>query len=516
MGDKTARIKLDADASGAIRDVAAFKKAMSDLGKDTGAIANNMVQQYGLAGTALKGLSQAVGFLDKSVIGMKPIDFGSARDNAKALQNTLSTVAFQGGVSFGQLDSAMKKSVDQFGLLPDEATKAIAAYSRLTYDTDHLGEVTDQLGRTQQRTGISTEELTDYFVTLRRGLGVAGPQLDQTTESVRMLALANHTAGGERGMIDLLGAMGGQLEQLGLKSEQAKDKVLALFGSLSQGRTPAQARAVSGQALSALSGANPTLLMNTIGENPYDPVTGEIKDPVDAMRKVQKSVFKRFKDPGARWRVLTQTFGPQLGTAVWRGDFDKAEKQAKTVQMMRDSGAIALGPVDQSDMTPAEQERLKRDVRAKTGGFSFRDTIAGQRKEVDAQRALIGHKVGERVAAAQDLYNLGYKGHRGMQAGVETGLDMAHSAAGILPGKVGQIAQAAVAAAKFANMGIATAAGANAGVSGDRAVMILDRISNQLDQQPQKIVEATRRGQPIGLTDPTGQVTKDRKAATAN
>ena len=33
---------------------------------------------------------------------------------------------------------------------------------------------------------------------------------------------------------------------------------------------------------------------------------------------------------------------------------------------------------------------------------------------------------------------------------------------------------------------------------------------------PQKIVEATRRGQPIGLTDPTGQVAKDRKAATAN
>lgn len=515
---ETAKIKIEAEGRNASREVNAVRDSLTGLSRETIAIGSNMIQQWGGVSTALGGVAKVINAIDRSVVGMKPIDVAASRDSAKQLQNSLSTLAYQSGLTFGQLDSAVQKSAKQFGILPDEAGRAINAYAALTRDTEHLTEVTEQIGVTQQRTGLSTGELTEYFAALRRGIGTTGPELERTTEAVRMLALANHTAGGERGMIDLMESLSGQLEQIGPQTDAAKDKILALVGALSQGRTRGQARTTAGAALSALEGVDRQLLMNTIRENPYDPVTDTIKDPVDAMLKVKQSVFKRWKDPGARWRILTKTFPGGAGAALWRGDFDKAVDQAHTVQAMRDTGAIALGPMD-GPLSQAERAKLQRDVRAGTGGYTFRDTIAGQRQGAAAGRAAVEYDIGKRAAALQDMKDVAWKNHENAKAGVATGFGVAEGIAGAIPGGVGRAAQAAVAAAKGAVMIVSVGKGAvesSGGERADRGVMLLERMNQNLENLPQKMVDANRRGQPVGLTDPTGQVTKDRKAATAN
>lgn len=443
--EKRATLTVGVEGAGpARRELESLARSSEAIGKALGGGATGFLKE------AAGNLARLGSEFASAATGMKALDFGEAKNRAKAFEEQVTRLALRSGKDIGALAGEIKGVAVEMGRAPEDVASLAKEFGKLSYDAAGGVEAIRQIGDKAQRSGRNVEELMPVGAALARSFGTASQNMGEGFERIRQLSGALKTAGGERGFQEMIVALGPQLEMMGLRTDEARNKMLAFTGVFAQaGKNPAQAQAFGQQAAGMLEGIDPVLMEKTLGYDPYNE-TGTIEDPAKVMRQLYQKGARRLG--GAKGKALRMAlrrqFGTRLGSVIYHGGqgmFDEADRQRKaldTATHMQEGGALYLGNVGE-EATPEQ----RREMEAITGRGGLRRTAAGQRRIREAEKANVQLEVGGYTAKVEDAYQDQFKGNRGAQAAIETTVGK------VLPGSAGAVVTGLAAA------GAASAAG---------------------------------------------------------
>ena len=372
-------------AEGVNRAVSDLKKAENAVGSvgSKGSMASSALQEIGrVAFRVASDVSRA--FND-----VKPIDFGRAGDSARNFSDRVAQYAQRFGADAGSMRAKFMGVGEQIGVSSERVAGFTRRLSEMTA-TDASGAVKD-LGNYANETGRDLEEVGEVGATLINKLGVPVDKVGDSLQRLKDIAQDFSTVGGSLALERSLMRVAPMLARLGGTFGQKA----GLVAELGKGQAPEVAaettQAVTGY-LAHLDSILATRKLRQLTRDPnYRPMEqdeqGRFVWKPEAIATLQKH-FRRIPKS-----ALYQAFGRSIEGV-----------QAAEAFIDADLGEAAqAGSSAPSAAKPTEGERLRL-----------------KRAQTDVERANVEIKVGEKVVEQQAKRNEIYKGHRKIQAAVDT------------------------------------------------------------------------------------------------
>jgi hypothetical protein len=372
-------------AEGVNRAVSDLKKAENAVGSvgSKGSMASSALQEIGrVAFRVASDVSRA--FND-----VKPIDFGRAGDSARNFSDRVAQYAQRFGADAGSMRAKFMGVGEQIGVSSERVAGFTRRLSEMTA-TDASGAV-KELGNYANETGRDLEEVGEVGATLINKLGIPVDKVGDSLQRLKDIAQDFSTVGGSLALERSLMRVAPMLARLGGTFGQKA----GLVAELGKGQAPEVAaettQAVTGY-LAHLDPIQATRKLRQLTRNPnYGPIEqdeqGRFVWKPEAIATLQKH-FRRIPKSALYQAFGRSIEGVQAAEAFIDADLGEAAQAGS-------SAPSAAKP------TEGERQRLKR-------------------AQTDVERANVEIKVGEKVVEQQAKRNEIYKGHRKIQAAVDT------------------------------------------------------------------------------------------------
>lgn len=372
-------------AEGVNRAVSDLKKAENAVGSvgSKGSMASSALQEIGrVAFRVASDVSRA--FND-----VKPIDFGRAGDSARNFSDRVAQYAQRFGTDAGAMRAKFMGVGEQIGVSSERVAGFTRRLSEMTA-TDASGTV-KELGNYANETGRDLEEVGEVGSTLINKLGVPVDKVGDSLQRLKDIAQDFSTVGGSLALERSLMRVAPMLARLGGTFGQKA----GLVAELGKGQAPEVAAETAQAVTGYLAHLDPILatrkLRQLTRDANYRPMEkdeqGRFVWKPEAIATLQKH-FRRIPKSALYQAFGRSIEGVQAAEAFIDADLGEAA-QAGT------KAPSATKP------TEGERQRLKR-------------------AQTDVERANVEIKVGEKVVEQQAKRNEIYKGHRKIQAAVDT------------------------------------------------------------------------------------------------
>lgn len=322
---------------------------------------------------------------------VKPIDFGASGDKARAFADSTARYAQRVGGDAGQIAESFKAAGVSIGVTAERVasfTKGLQASSL----NDGAAGAVEQLGQYANSTGRELEEVAEVGSLFLGKLGMPVEKVGESLAKVRDIAKEFSTVGGTLALERSLVRLGPTLQAVsGSFSQQA-----ALVAELGKGKSPDVADETAGSVLGTIQGLDALKfnkkMVQLTGDAEHQSIVpnanGRYGYKLEDLQLWQKHL-RSIPRSAAYQPFGTSLQGIQAAETFIRADLSKLGKAGAR------SGLI-VGP-------QSEGERLRME-RAKT----------------EVERANVELGVGGKVIEQQAKRNELYKGHRGVQAAVDT------------------------------------------------------------------------------------------------
>jgi hypothetical protein len=372
-------------AEGVNRAVSDLKKAENAVGSvgSKGSMASSALQEIGrVAFRVASDVSRA--FND-----VKPIDFGRAGDSARNFSDRVAQYAQRFGADAGSMRAKFMGVGEQIGVSSERVAGFTRRLSEITA-TDASGAV-KELGTYANETGRDLEEVGEVGATLINKLGVPVDKVGDSLQRLKDIAQDFSTVGGSLALERSLMRVAPMLARLGGTFGQKA----GLVAELGKGQAPEVAaettQAVTGYLAHLDSILATRKLRQLTRDANYRPMEqdeqGRFVWKPEAIATLQKH-FRRIPKSALYQAFGRSIEGVQAAEAFIDADLGEAAQAGS-------SAPSAAKP------TEGERQRLKR-------------------AQTDVERANVEIKVGEKVVEQQAKRNEIYKGHRKIQAAVDT------------------------------------------------------------------------------------------------
>ena len=383
--DRETKIKLIAEgASRAQADINRTAESVGKVGEKASAAGGAMRELGRMAFRMASDVSRA--FND-----VKPIDFGASGDKARAFADSTARYAQKVGGDAGQIAESFKAAGVSIGVTAERVasfTKGLQASSL----NDGAAGAVEQLGQYANSTGRELEEVAEVGSLFLGKLGMPVEKVGESLAKVRDIAKEFSTVGGTLALERSLVRLGPTLQAVsGSFSQQA-----ALVAELGKGKSPDVADETAGSVLGTIQGLDALKfnkkMTQLTGDAEHQSIVpnanGRYGYKLEDLQLWQKHL-RSIPRSAAYQPFGTSLQGIQAAETFIRADLSKLGKAGAR------SGLI-VGP-------QSEGERLRME-RAKT----------------EVERANVELGVGGKVIEQQAKRNELYKGHRGVQAAVDT------------------------------------------------------------------------------------------------
>lgn len=383
--DRETKIKLIAEgASRAQADINRTAESVGRVGEKASAAGGAMRELGRMAFRMASDVSRA--FND-----VKPIDFGASGDKARAFADSTARYAQKVGGDAGQIAESFKAAGVSIGVTAERVasfTKGLQASSL----NDGAAGAVEQLGQYANSTGRELEEVAEVGSLFLGKLGMPVEKVGESLAKVRDIAKKFSTVGGTLALERSLVRLGPTLQAVsGSFSQQA-----ALVAELGKGKSPDVADETAGSVLGTIQGLDALKfnkkMTQLTGDAEHQSIVpnanGRYGYKLEDLQLWQKHL-RSIPRSAAYQPFGTSLQGIQAAETFIRADLSKLGKAGAR------SGLI-VGP-------QSEGERLRME-RAKT----------------EVERANVELGVGGKVIEQQAKRNELYKGHRGVQAAVDT------------------------------------------------------------------------------------------------
>lgn len=337
---------------------------------------------------------------------LSTISLGRAVEEAKRFDQVTAHLGLNARTSVAELQTRFKGLEGRVLTSAPVLADFSAQLGRATYNGKGAAAAVEGLGLEALATGRTLQEQLQLGETLHNGLGVVGETI---TDLDRLRAIADRvdTVGGHLALQDSLVALQPQLEGVVTNSDAARAKLEALVAVLGKGLKPGQATATAGAALSQLR-ARALDIERATGKQVIND-QGELIDPTETLKNLKRRSNQiHGGNQAEQRRALISTYGPELGLAILRTNFDDVDSVAQETG----TGATAAAAQEYASSAPGRREQVE---------------VAKDRAQRDVGERLLGVQdtlistLGENTTAIIEL-----------TAGLASGVNLLSLAAGAL------------------------------------------------------------------------------------
>ena len=264
------------------------------------------------------------------------IDLGKGVDSVKTLDKLTAQLGQTSGVSAGQLKSLFETTEKRGGASAVALAQVARSIASVTYDSKDATESVGALADVAQSLGRDVQDEIPLGIALRNA-GITAKELPGELGKIVDIATRLKTVGGPQALLDTVAALDDQLAHVA-KEGDGVNRTIALIATATKGLSPQKAKEVGAQLLDDLR-ANAPAVERTIGRKILDE-NGDLKDPAQVYADLAKRRQSLHGSADAQRRVLINSYGPALGTALQRTSFADVDNLNS---LAKDSGAVGAG-----------------------------------------------------------------------------------------------------------------------------------------------------------------------------
>ncbi len=264
------------------------------------------------------------------------IDLGKGVDSVKTLDKLTAQLGQTSGVSAGQLKSLFETTEKRGGASAVALAQVAKSIASVTYDSKDATESVGALADVAQSLGRDVQDEIPLGIALHNA-GIAAKDLPGALGKIVDIAARLKTVGGPQALLDTVAALDTQLAHVS-KEGDGVNRTIALIATATKGLSPQKAKEVGAQLLDDLR-ANARAVERTIGRKILDE-NGDLKDPAQVYADLAKRRQNIHGSADAQRRVLIDSYGPALGTALQRTSFADVDNLNS---LAKDTGAVGAG-----------------------------------------------------------------------------------------------------------------------------------------------------------------------------
>lgn len=358
MSSASMNAEITLKATGAGEVVASFdklKKSSADIGKNTENIAKSTdkaKKETKGFGDAFKDIEQKtkeqkehtafmVNLAQKSLpifaaIGRemaeqvqavdphRSMNYKEAADRRAAIEESATRLSLRASENYETLLGKAEAVSAGIGESQEQILRSATAFTDLTYSASGSVDVMETLGRAANESGRRLEQMVPVAAALATAFGSSNKEMEDALALIGKISKVTGNQGGSKAFQDIVASVSPQLGHVNLEGKN-KERTLAFVAQLGKGLAPAQAKEVTGRALSWLTSLDPAVAKQVVGYDPYDD-RGRIKD----LPKFAQDIIKRDKKnwKGQAGLAYMRTLGPMAGKALYNVDFKESELNA--------------------------------------------------------------------------------------------------------------------------------------------------------------------------------------------
>lgn len=306
-------------------------KDSSDKLKDFGAGFKDFFKEgamaFGVAATTAKIAFEASQKLNAGSSHYKEVDFANAVEKQSALEETATRLSFRTGEKMKNILGTAQETSQEIGETQDVILKSVSSFVALTHSTKDAANVMYVMGDAADSSGRKIEEILPVAVSVGNAFGNTSEDIDSSFVAMENISKAAGNLGGLIAFQDTIASLGPQLEQLGVKTEESRNKILAFVATAGKDFKPKEAGQISSNLIDKLK-QNSFHISRELGHDILDKKTGKLTDPIQTLKELQSYAFKHRGGKGsnrALW-ALRQYLGNEGGSFLANANFKEIEK----------------------------------------------------------------------------------------------------------------------------------------------------------------------------------------------
>ena len=274
-----------------------------------------------------RGFAQLAQDAVRVATAMQGLSLAQTVEQAKALEFAYTRVGIAGKRSMEDVKKEIRET-SKYTLTDDATTEQLVrGYGKLTYNLRGARSDIKALAAEGAAGGRSLEEELSLGRTMRQDLGVTG-ELSTALGKLRAQADQLGVVGGPEALGDMLQRLGPQLQQVSLKSDEARGRLTAFLGELGRGRNADAGARIGSSVLGAIQG-NWQAVERTLGRRVRNRTTGQIEDPDKIAVELRDRLVKGRGAERAEL-ALANLFGPEAAAQMMHYDAKRAAAAATT------------------------------------------------------------------------------------------------------------------------------------------------------------------------------------------
>ena len=326
-GDAADKLKKKAKETKEIKD--ALREATGGIGDF---ISNATSGWAGAIRIATDVASFALNVGEKLTAGAsiyQEVDFGKATQQQRGLEDSATRLTFRTGESAEGILNKTRGVSEAIGENQEAVLHAATSYVALSNSTKGVGGALEVIGDVANQSGRKMEDVVPRAASIGRAFGTTGEQLRSSFSAIERISNEAGNTGGLIAFEGTVASLGPQLEQMGIKTDEARNKILALIAAAGKGLNPKEGAQVASKLFSSIE-SNAFHISRILGHDILDE-SGHVKDYKGTAKELQAYAFKHRGGKGSKralW-ALRQFLGNVGGSQLAHMNFDEVEDHAK-------------------------------------------------------------------------------------------------------------------------------------------------------------------------------------------
>lgn len=260
----------------------------------------------------------------------KEIDFGNATEQQRALEDSSSRLAMRTGESSREIEKNAKSVAERIGESQQAVIDSASAYIQLSQSTKDSSGAMSVISEVADKSGRKLSDVVPRAAAIGRAFGSTGEQLKSSFSAIERISEQAGNQGGLLAFEQTIAELGPMLENLGVKTDESRNKILSFISAAGKDFKPKEAAQISSNLIDKLK-QNSFQISRVLGHDILDKKTGKLTDPIQTLKELQGYAFKYRGGEGsnrALW-ALRQYLGNEGGSFLANADFTEIEKNAK-------------------------------------------------------------------------------------------------------------------------------------------------------------------------------------------
>lgn len=356
----------------------------------------------------------------KAATGLKAIDFGSAVDKYKAVDDQITRMAIRGGKNIDDLKLKFKDFGRQAGVGTGEFANVAKQFDRATFSgIDDAAEAMRSLGAYAEDTDRSLEEMVEVGADLYTKIGVPASRVEVELRKIQTIAGNTSLATGFLGLEDSLK----RLLPLMAKFQGGPSRAAATIATIQQmGYGKEGAEKIASRIFGPIGDESEHLIRQAAKSAGFkgDPIVATPSGPNKGMPMISKGGMKALQKYikgkplyGAGMYFGGGMEGVEAARVLRRLNLDQVDVQEWNAELVEDMRVIDEEKAKTAATHGVEASGQRGDLSSAASMFTrskssrYAGTAAGRRKRIERERGELETQVGKGLTEAQDRLNAG-------------------------------------------------------------------------------------------------------------